>query len=298
MWAAERIVDEPLARGLLSQFAELELRSLRVLAAGWDRTVWLVDDAWVFGFPRRQSVVAGIERELTWLPRLAPLLPLPIPNPRFVGEPSDAFPWPFYGSALIPGTEAWQALAGQAERLQAGVDLAHFLRRLHDEQVLAVGSGLPLDANARSEMSQRVPRTRTALAQLEETGLWRAPSTIAALLDAAENLPPSSRLSVCHGDLHVRQLLVSARRASGVIDWIDLCRSDPAVDLSLYWSFLEPEQRPSFLAAYGRADSEQLVRARVLALNLCAILAAYASTEGESALAAECVAGLRRAAAG
>jgi aminoglycoside phosphotransferase (APT) family kinase protein len=42
---------------------------------------------------------------MRFLPRLAPLLPLSVPVPRFVGEPSQAFPRPFYGCRYLPGRE-------------------------------------------------------------------------------------------------------------------------------------------------------------------------------------------------
>jgi aminoglycoside phosphotransferase (APT) family kinase protein len=39
---------------------------------------------------------------------------------------------------------------------------------------------------------------------------------------------------LCHGDLHVRHLLVDGDgSAAGVIDWGDLCLADAAVDLSI-----------------------------------------------------------------
>jgi aminoglycoside phosphotransferase (APT) family kinase protein len=296
-WTAELLVDEALARRLLRQFRELDLRSLRLLATGWDRTVWLVNETWAFGFPRREIVVPGIKRELAWLPRLAPLLPIPIPEPHFIGEPSGEFPWPFFGAAFIPGVEAWEVVPpSDTARLAVALELACFLRRLHDEEIYALAAEIPLDPNARTDMTQRVPKTRAALAQLEHLGLWQPPASVTALLDEAERLPSSRRLAICHGDLHVRQLLVADGRLSGVIDWVDLCRSDPATDLSLVWNFLHPDQRTEFLATYGEVAPDQLLRARILALNLCAVLAAYGHTERHPALAAECIAGLERAA--
>ena len=57
-WAAEVTVDEALARRLIgAQFPELELASVRLLGQGWDMTVWLVDEQWVFRFPRREAVI-------------------------------------------------------------------------------------------------------------------------------------------------------------------------------------------------------------------------------------------------
>jgi aminoglycoside phosphotransferase (APT) family kinase protein len=92
VWSAEVVVDEGLVRKLLSRFRELEVRRLRKLAEGWDNSVWVVDDRYAFRFPRRAIAIPGIEREIGVLPRLAPLLPLPVPRPVFVGSPTGGLP--------------------------------------------------------------------------------------------------------------------------------------------------------------------------------------------------------------
>lgn len=98
-------MDRDLAYRLIAgQFAALDLAELRLLSQGWDSTVWLVDGRWVFRFPRRQVVIAGLEREMGLLPGLAPLLPLPIPKPVFFGRPAEGYEWPFVGAAMIPGS--------------------------------------------------------------------------------------------------------------------------------------------------------------------------------------------------
>jgi aminoglycoside phosphotransferase (APT) family kinase protein len=89
VWHPEVVVEAELARRLIGQFPDLEIETLRLLAEGWDRAAWLVNETWVFGFPRRATVIPGIEREIEFLPRLAPLLPLPVPVPTFVGRPAD-----------------------------------------------------------------------------------------------------------------------------------------------------------------------------------------------------------------
>jgi aminoglycoside phosphotransferase len=97
-----------------------------------------------------------------------------------------------------------------------------------------------------------------------------------------------------HGDLHVRHLLVERGGVTGVIDWGDLCRSDPAIDLMLVWSLLPPAGRDRFAEAYGVLDDEDVLRARVLAFFLGLTLAIYAHDVGHAALQRECVAGLER----
>jgi aminoglycoside phosphotransferase (APT) family kinase protein len=86
-WTAELTVDEQLARRLIGeQFPELAARKARLLAEGWDNTVWLVDETWVFRFPRREIAVPLVERELAVLPHLESALPVTIPAPVFSGH--------------------------------------------------------------------------------------------------------------------------------------------------------------------------------------------------------------------
>lgn len=290
-WSPQQVVDEPLARRLVDRFPETVGKPLRLLAAGWDRTAWLVNEEWVFGFPRREVVVPGLERELEWLPRLAPLVPCPIPMPRFIGDPTPEFPWPFFGGEFIAGDESSNVELDDGERNAIGVDLASFLRVLHSID----GAGLPTDGNRRADMRDRVPKTRETLAQLEVLGLWHASATVQHLLVEAESLasPPDPK-TVAHGDLHFRQVLVADGRLSGVIDWIDVCRGDPAIDLLMLWSFVPPAGRAAFLAEYGPVRDDQLLRSRVLSLSLCSFLAHFAHVEGMPAVEREALAGLER----
>ncbi len=72
------------------------------------------------------------------------------------------------------------------------------------------------------------------------------------------------------------------------------CRSDPAVDLQLLWSFFGPGERDAFVGEYGPVSEETLVRARVVALFLGATLALYGAAEGHEAVAREALEGLDR----
>jgi aminoglycoside phosphotransferase (APT) family kinase protein len=280
-WSAEVVVDEPLARRLLrGQFPDLAGAPLAFLDAGWDQTVWLVDGRWAFRFPRREIAIPGVRRELAVLPGLR--LPLPTPRPVFVGEPAEGFPWPWFGAPFIPGREPFGLSAEQRRGL--GRPLGEFLRALHAHS----GDGLPEDPMGRADMAKRVRMARERLGELG----WAAPEDVFA---AALELPPPRAGALAHGDLHLRHLLVDdAGRAAGVIDFGDVCRADPAIDLGLYWCLLPPEGRDEFLAAYGDVSEEQLLRARVLAVMLCATLGLWARHEGLEAIEAEALAGVRR----
>lgn len=292
-WAAEITVDESLARRLIgTQFPELELRSLSLLGQGWDVTVWLVDDQWVFRFPRREMVIPGLENEVSHLPQLASLVPLPIPIPTYIGQPSSEFRWPFYGASFLAGRELAEAALDDGGRTALARPLGEFLRALHRTRL---GADLPLDPVGRADMTLRVPKTRERLAELGQLGLWHAPREAHEVIDAAVELGPLEPTALVHGDLHLRHLLVDdAGRAAAVIDWIDLSYNTPGVDLVLYWSVLPPEGRREFREAYGTIGDDQLLCARTLSLFLCGTLALYGHHEGMPALRREAVAGLDR----
>ena len=286
-WSPEIVVDEALARRLLSeQFPQLEPVRLRIAGEGWDNTAWLVDDEWLFRFPRREVALDGVRRELEVLPLLAPLLPLPIPQPLFVGEPSAAFPWPFFGGPPVPGRELAEARLDDEARAALARQLGAFLRALHGAEL---DLELPVDPLGRADMGFRVRRARERFAELGTT-----PEGAEDVLDAALALPPPDRLAVVHGDLHLRHAFVAERRLSGVIDWGDVCRADPAVDLVLVWCALPPAARTAFFAEYGPVHEAALLRARVLSLFLCAVLAIHARHEGLEDVERESLAGLER----
>ena len=295
-WAPEIRVDEPLARRLIGeQFPEVEGRSFQLLGEGWDTTVYLVDERWTFRFPRKAMAIPGFENEIAHLPTLAPLLPLPIPVPTLVGEPSEAFEWPFYGAPFLPGRELAEADLDDEGRAALALPLARFLRALHG---LDLDAELPVDPVRRADMPFRVESTRNRLAELARERLWEAPPLVEELLIEAERIAPPEPVCVCHGDLHLRHLLVGGDGTpTAVIDWIDLSRNDPAVDLVLFWSTLPAETRGTFLDAYGAVTEEQLLRARVLSLFLCGTLALFGRHEGMPALEREAVNSLDRSCA-
>ena len=300
-WSAEAVVDEALARRLIaSQAPQVELSSLELLGEGWDNTVWLVDGAWVFRFPRREIAVPGIARQLAVLPAIASALPLAIPVPVVEGRPADGFRWPFSAHELLPGREPAETAATDEERTAWAGPLGEFLRALHDPSLLSLDAvaALPVDANRRADMQLRCEMLRDRLVELSGLELWEPPPLVGDLIRQAERLRDPEALTLAHGDLHLRHLLVEGDRPTAVIDWDDVCRADPAIDLVPYWSHLPPAARPAFLAAYGDPTEAQLLRARVLSLFLSGTLAVYARREGLAALEREALGSLDRTVSG
>src|ERR1022692_2846024 len=147
-WTAEVVVTPRLATELIhEQFPQVSAQHVTVLATGWDNTAFVVDGQWLFRFPRREIAVPGVQREITVLPRLAVVLPLPIPDPHFVGQPSARYPWPFFGARLLPGGELADSGLADSARAGAAAAVGHFLRMLHDPVLVGLvnSADLPVD---------------------------------------------------------------------------------------------------------------------------------------------------------
>lgn len=298
-WDAERDVPVELAAQLVgAQFPELAGASVVPLGVGWDNTVHLVDGVWAFRFPRRAVALDGVHREVALLPRLAPYLSLPVPEPVHVGLPGPEFPWPFSGARMILGVELADIDLPDPDRDLLAADLGAFLRGLHAPALAdRLGAELPVDPLERADPAVRAQRALPQVERLCERGLEVPVAAIAALFAEAAPLGPSRvRPVLVHGDLHARHLLVGPdRRATGVIDWGDAALADPAVDLSLAYGGFSGEGREVLLDTYGHVDKPTELRARVLAVGLCAALADHASSGDSPRMLAEVLRGLSRA---
>ena len=58
------------------------LQTAGAIDEGYDFHVVVVDDEWVFRFPRRAGVAAALEAEIELLPRITPALPVAVPELR------------------------------------------------------------------------------------------------------------------------------------------------------------------------------------------------------------------------
>jgi aminoglycoside phosphotransferase (APT) family kinase protein len=129
MHADELEIDEGLVRRLLaSQFPEwAELPLSPVEHAGTENAVFRLGDDLAVRLARRKGSKQPGGKEIEWLPRLAPLLPLEIPVPVVQGQPTAEYPWYWGVHAWVDGETA---SAEQIDAIQAARDLATFITAL------------------------------------------------------------------------------------------------------------------------------------------------------------------------
>jgi hypothetical protein len=178
---------------------------------GYDFEVAIVDDEWVFRFPRRPGVEEALELEILLLPALAPTLPVQLPAFEHVSrEPLCV------GYRLICGRPL---VDEDAEGVRAFLDALHAFD----------STGLSVDradwVGAYREQCAEFDRLVMPLLDTDRRAQARL------LFDEVETLV-GFEPALLHADLGPEHLLVRSGRLVGVIDWGDTRVGDPALDYS------------------------------------------------------------------
>jgi aminoglycoside phosphotransferase (APT) family kinase protein len=256
-------IDAALAAQLVAeQFPQwADLPVVPVDRPGWDNRTFRLGDTMSVRLPSAAAYVASVEKEHTWLPRLAPQLPLPIPVPLALGAPGGEYPWPWSVRRWIDGQ------VSSRERIR---DLIAFARDLAEFLVALQGvdaSGGPAagahcfhrgaslrvyDAETHDAIAALGPRVDGAAAE----ELWQA------ALDATW----TGRPLWFHGDIASGNLLLDDDGdLSAVIDFGTCGVGDPACDLVIAWTLFGGESRAEFRRRMP-ADDAMWARARGWAL--------------------------------
>ncbi|THA72272.1 aminoglycoside phosphotransferase family protein [Streptomyces sp. A0958] len=274
-------ITADLIRDLLrDQHPDLADRPLRLGARGWDNQLWRLGDGLAVRLPwATESADDLLLKEHTWLPALAPRLPLPVPVPQRLGVPTARFPRPWLVTTWVPGEPADRAPAMRGE--EAADTLAAFLTALHRP----APAGAPAGRGRGGPLAPYAEHFAHGLAAVSERGLIPDPDGVRAVWEDAVAAPDWTGPALwLHGDLHPANVLTANGTFCGVIDFGDLFASDPACDLASAWTLLPSTAVDRFHAAYRPApDPATLRRARGWAV-LRALAALLIADDGDRGL--------------
>ena len=251
-------VDAALVRRLIAaqfpRWADLPVSPVEV--GGWDNRTFHLGAHMTVRLPSAGQYALQVEKEHRWLPKLAPLLPLPVPVPLAKGAPADGYPWQW---SVYRWLEGETATVGRITDLRSfAISLAEFLNALR--RIDPAGGPSPGRHNFFRGGSLVVydAETRRALAALErtvDTGV--ALAAWEAALGAKWDGPPVW----FHGDVAPGNLLVKDGRLGAVIDFGTSGVGDPACDLAIAWTLFGGESREAFRSTL-RPDGATWARGR------------------------------------
>jgi aminoglycoside phosphotransferase (APT) family kinase protein len=245
------------------QWAGLPLA--RVQSTGTVNAIYRLGADMCVRLPRVQRWASDLEKELRWLPTLAPHLPLAVPEAVATGRPHAGYPFVWAIYRWVEGETFASDRVGDEH--QAARQLAQFVANLRGLDA----SGAPRSRRDRSMHAQDA-ETRTAIEQLR--GVIDADAVIAAWKMALEAPVWDGRAVWTHGDLLPPNLLVDRGRLLAVIDFGSMGVGDPAIDVIPAWSVFGVRGRRAFRAALG-VDDATWARGRGFALHQALLIIPY-----------------------
>lgn len=265
-------LDDDLVRrlvgGQMPHLAGLPIR--RVEPWGTDNGIWRLGDDLVVRLPRIAGAVGQVAREAELLPRLAPHLPIVVPQPIAVGEPAEGYPFAWALHRWIPGEGA------SPDTIDDPVRFAHDLAEVVRGLRAIPTDGAPPPHNRARALHEYDRSARAAIASARH--LVDADAALAVWEEALAAPAHDGAPVWVHGDLEFN-CLVEEGRLHGLVDWGSACAGDPAVDVQVVWSPLFTEaSRHAFLDAV-EADEATVARSRGAAVQqACAALPYYLHT--------------------
>ena len=265
---------------LRQQHPDLAGLPLTFGARGWDNQLWRLGDDLAVRLPwATEGADELLLKEHALLPAIAPRLPLQVPVPQRLGQPSERFPRSWIVTTWVAGEPADRAPATRGD--EAADTLAAFLTALHQPA--------PDDAPA-SRDNRGGPLADSGegfahfLKETTDRGLISDPDAVREVWDDALAAPDWTGPALwLHGDLHPANLLTRDGNFCGVVDFGDMCAGDPACDLAGCWMLLPDGVIDRFHQSYSSAaDAATLRRARGWAVSkaLVCILIGDAGVHG------------------
>ncbi|MEV0849748.1 aminoglycoside phosphotransferase family protein [Streptomyces sp. NPDC049954] len=255
-------IDAALVRRLVgAQFPRWSGLAVEPVAVdGWDNRTYRLGSDKTVRLPTAAGYVPAVAKENTWLPRLAPALPLAVPPVLGLGEPGEGYPYPWSVRGWLDGETV---AAGRVADLTAlALDLAaflHALRRCDTRGAPAAGEHSWWRGASPAHYDEETRRCLDVLGDEVDTGRARAVWE-SALATGWEDEPVWF-----HGDIAPGNLLLTGGRLSAVIDFGTSGVGDPACDLVIAWGLFSGQSRTAFREALG-LDPGTWARARGWAL--------------------------------
>ncbi|MGW4509483.1 aminoglycoside phosphotransferase family protein [Streptomyces sp. NPDC004436] len=271
MHPGEHPLGEDLVRRLIAgrfpRWAGLPVR--RYPSGGTVNGMYRLGEDKVVRLPLVEDGAQDVPREGEWLPRLAPLLPVAVPEVLGTGGPAEGYPWQWSVLRWLPGENP------EPGALRDPVGLAGDLGRFVSAVRVLTLPGGPR-AHRGGPLSLLDTATRSAidaLRRIPDEGVDCDAAT--AVWEEALNAPEWSGPPVwLHADLTPGNLLVEGGRLTSVIDFGCAGTGDPACDLFPAWNLLPPGAREVFRETLG-ADDATWTRGRGRTLSQALIALPY-----------------------
>lgn len=214
----------------------LEIKDYKLAQKGWDSTVIIINNKYIFRFPKRESSLESLKIEMRILPELKELVDLSIPDFKYFSSSFDNYQTAFVGYEMIPGVELSQNVldkikaAGKIKKITQ--QLGKFLSQMHS---------FPIEKAQKAEVGQRGDKQfwKNLFSDIKDDCFpimdkkqrrW----TKEILNDYLKNTNFDYRQVLTHGEIGDEHILINLEKleVSGIIDFGDMAIGDYGFDLN------------------------------------------------------------------
>lgn len=237
------LINELLVQNLIdTQFPEWKnLPIIPVTPGGWDNKTFRLGKNMLVRMPSNKKYEYSVQKEQIWLPKLAPHLPLLIPEPLAFGKPGSGYPYEWSIYRWIEGETVEESSISSYRSF--AISLAQFLIAL--QNINCTNGPVPGAQNFYrggslnvydSEIRRAITIVKDKIDSKTAMEIWET-----ALATSWNKLPVW-----VHGDISIGNLLLKKGHLIAVIDFGGLAIGDPSCDLAITWTFFTEEIRETF----------------------------------------------------
>ena len=238
-----------------AEFPDFTFANARMVTDGADHLVFVIDEAWIFRFPKTDEYRESFKREVQLLNELYGKTAIRVPHYEFLSAEKD-----FGGYRMVPGEELkiekFFALEEGAQLL-IPKQMGGFLSVLHrlPEKYGVLNQG----PWSQSSYEERYNNERRAVFATHVSDEFL---TKLDLFYVGYSKQHSSVRVVAHCDLTDDHILANIEGLTGIIDFGDAAVSDPALDFAFLWRYGDWVPQRAYEQYQHQGDETLLLRSR------------------------------------
>lgn len=215
-----------------SKFPQIMIKSIKMGNEGQNNDVVIINDQYVFKFPKYLKGITQLRNETKILRILKKYLTLHIPQPEFENFDTGKIGEVFCGYRIIKGSSLTKELLFQAKNRQIIAEqLAVFLKELHSIPVNEVRDIVIPVLDGHKQWYQLLNKIQNKLfPYMDENKQESIRNNFSTFLNRTESFEPV----IIHGDFGPSNIILDTDNGmiEGIIDFSDISVGDPALDIA------------------------------------------------------------------
>src|SRR3989339_719714 len=241
------------------EFPKLKIIKYKIIEKGWDNSVLLINNKYIFRFPRNKENLSHFKSELSILKELNKISKIKLPDYIFISKERS-----FGGYKLIEGFDFTKRVFNKLNNKEyIAKQLAHFLSILHNfpiKKARKSGFSETINYNIEGRRKEFEERKRIYFSTLSKEEV----KCVVKYHEIFFSLNSKFKKVIRHGDLVEDHILVNVKnnKINGIIDFGDTNIGDPAADFAYFYTFDKEFVNKIYKNYKGPKDKNFLLRAK------------------------------------